>query len=36
MRSPTGRMLLIMFAAVAEFERVIMLERQLPRSRPAT
>ena len=28
-RSPTGRMLLTMFAAVAEFERAIMLERQL-------
>jgi DNA invertase Pin-like site-specific DNA recombinase len=27
-RSPTGRMLLTMFAAVAEFERAIMLERQ--------
>jgi DNA invertase Pin-like site-specific DNA recombinase len=27
-RSPTGRMLLTMFAAVAEFERSIMLERQ--------
>jgi DNA invertase Pin-like site-specific DNA recombinase len=27
-KSPTGRMLLTMFAAVAEFERAIMLERQ--------
>lgn len=27
-RPPTGRMLLTMFAAVAEFERAIMLERQ--------
>lgn len=27
-KSPTGRMLLTMFAAVAEFERGIMLERQ--------
>jgi DNA invertase Pin-like site-specific DNA recombinase len=27
-RSPTGRMLLTMFGAVAEFERAIMLERQ--------
>lgn len=27
-RSPTGRMLLTMFAAVAEFERGVMLERQ--------
>lgn len=27
-RSPTGRMLLTMFAAVAEFERAIMLERE--------
>jgi DNA invertase Pin-like site-specific DNA recombinase len=27
-RSPTGRMLLTMFAAVAEFERSILLERQ--------
>ena len=27
-RSPLGRMLLTMFAAVAEFERAIMLERQ--------
>lgn len=27
-KSPTGRMLLTMFAAVAEFERNIMLERQ--------
>ena len=27
-RSPTGRMLLTMFAAVAEFEPAIMLERQ--------
>jgi DNA invertase Pin-like site-specific DNA recombinase len=27
-RSPTGRMLLTMFAAVAEFERAIMLEQQ--------
>lgn len=27
-RSPTGRMLLTMFAVVAEFERAIMLERQ--------
>jgi len=27
-QSPTGRMLLTMFAAVAEFERAIMLERQ--------
>ena len=27
-RSPTGRMLLTTFAAVAEFERAIMLERQ--------
>jgi DNA invertase Pin-like site-specific DNA recombinase len=27
-RSPTGRMLLTMFAAVAEFERAVMLERQ--------
>jgi DNA invertase Pin-like site-specific DNA recombinase len=27
-KSPTGRMLLTMFAAVAEFERSIMLERQ--------
>jgi DNA invertase Pin-like site-specific DNA recombinase len=27
-RSPTRRMLLTMFAAVAEFERAIMLERQ--------
>lgn len=27
-KSPTGRMLLTMFAAVAEFERSVMLERQ--------
>lgn len=27
-KSPTGRMLLTMFAAVAEFERAVMLERQ--------
>ncbi|MEO6389350.1 MAG: recombinase family protein [Croceibacterium sp.] len=27
-KSPTGKMLLTMFAAVAEFERAIMLERQ--------
>lgn len=27
-RSPTGRMLLTMFAAIAEFERAVMLDRQ--------
>ena len=27
-KSPTGRMLLTMFAAVAEFERAIMIDRQ--------